>query len=105
MLGKSAGKPATHPCARLWLTLVALVALNLGAAAQADAQVIGFKIGPTFANLDVDDDEDAGRLTSFGGGGFIRFGLGGLSVQPEILVVTKGAETDFGGGDDIALKI
>jgi hypothetical protein len=66
-------------------------------AAPAAAQTIGFKVGPTFANLDIDDDaSEPESLTSFGGGGFIRFGL----LQVELLALTKGAEQsfDFGAG-------
>ncbi len=68
-------------------TMLALVA------APAAAQTIGFKIGPTFANLDIEDDDTPETLTSFGGGGFIRFG----ALQLELLALTKGAEMDLDG--------
>ena len=74
-----------------------LLSLLLGlSAAPAAAQTIGFKLGPTFANLDVSDDggEEPETLTSFGGGGFIRFGM----LQLELLAVTKGAELSFDDG-------
>ena len=74
---------------------------------SAQGLVIGFKVGPTFSNLDVSDDEneEENRLTSFGGGGFIRFSLGRLSIQPELLALTKGSEVDGPGDDDFKIKI
>jgi hypothetical protein len=89
-------------------TLVAATAIALAASASAaSAQlVIGAKLGATFSKVDVDDDEtNESRLTSFGGGGFIRFGLGGLSIQPEILALTKGTEFDSSGDDDGKIKL
>lgn len=82
----------------LLLTLL----LTLGAAPAA-AQTIGFKIGPTFSKLDIEDvDGDAiDNLTSFGGGGFIRFGMGGLNLQAEVLAITKGLSVeDVVGNED-----
>ncbi len=84
--------------------LVFLTLLLALCAAPAAAQTIGFKVGPTFANLDVSDNagEDPETLTSFGGGGFIRFGM----LQLELLAVTKGAELtlDDGSGGTITGK-
>jgi hypothetical protein len=74
--------------------LVFLALLLALTAAPAAAQTIGFKIGPTFSKLDIEGDDTAETLTSFGGGGFIRFGLGGLSLQAELLALTKGAEQE-----------
>jgi len=73
--------------------LTLLLALS---AAPAAAQTIGFKIGPTFSKLDIEDaDDDAiDGLTSFGGGGFIRFGMGGLNLQAEVLAITKGLSVE-----------
>ena len=82
-----------------WKT-VASTALIAGALAaepnSASAQlVLGAKVGATFSQIDVDPDEgDLKRLTSFGGGGFLRFGMAGLSLQPEVLAVTKGAKVE-----------
>jgi hypothetical protein len=75
----------------------------VGVGAQAaSAQTIGFKVGPTFSKLSVDDDgidePDPETLTSFGGGGFIRFGFAGLSLQTELLAFTKGAKQEFDDG-------
>jgi hypothetical protein len=82
---------------------IALFILLLGiCAAPASAQTIGFKIGPTFSKLDFDADEAndfAESLTSFGGGGFIRFGMAGLALQAEVLAITKGTEFEFGTDD------
>ncbi len=80
--------------------LLLLLALGLSAAPAA-AQTIGFKIGPTFSKLSVEDDpteEDPETLTSFGGGGFIRFGFAGLALQAEVLALTKGAKQTFSDG-------
>lgn len=74
--------------------LVFLGLLLAFSAAPAAAQTIGFKLGPTFSKLHVDDDDTAETLSSFGGGGFIRFGAGGVSLQAEVLALTKGAELE-----------
>ena len=67
--------------------------------------VLGAKVGATFSNVDQDPEEfDSKRLTSFGGGGFLRFGLAGLSLQAELLALTKG--TKFEDADEsIELKL
>lgn len=86
---------------RKFVFLMLLLALS---AAPAAAQTIGFKIGPTFSKLDFegDLDDDLDNLTSFGGGGFIRFGMGGLRLQAEVLAVSKGisAEDLINEGED-----
>lgn len=76
-------------------------------AAPADAQTIGFKLGASLGNLSIDGTTgDTDWTTSFAGGGFVRFGLGRLGIQPEILSVRKGAEYDGATDeDDEALKI
>jgi hypothetical protein len=77
-----------------FVLLTLLLALG---AAPATAQTIGFKLGPTFSKIDFEDDatDDAiDNLTSFGGGGFIRFGMGGLNLQAEVLAITKGISVD-----------
>jgi hypothetical protein len=76
------------------------VMLVAGTVTAADAQTIGFKVGPTFSKLDVDDDggDEPETLSSFGGGGFIRFGFAGLSLQAEVLALTKGAKLSFDDG-------
>ena len=91
---------------KLMTKLFFVLALLGVAAVAADAQTIGVKLGPTFSKLNIEDapDSDDGgpeTLTSFGGGGFIRFGLGGLNLQAELLALTKGAsqsveDPDFG---------
>jgi hypothetical protein len=78
--------------------LVLVLQLTLGAAAvPALAQSIGFKLGPTFSKFSVEDTSEGEpeNLTSFGGGGFIRFGFAGLSLQAEVLALTKGASQTF----------
>jgi hypothetical protein len=75
------------------------VALLAASAAGADAQTIGFKLGASMSNLSIDGTTgDSDYSTGFVGGGFVRFGLGRLGIQPEILSVTKGAEFDGGEG-------
>jgi hypothetical protein len=92
-------------CTRI-LTLATLVGIAASAATPAHAQVIGFKLGPTFSSLEVDDDDsDEHRITSFGGGGFIRFSFGTFGIQPEIMAVTKGADIDGPGDDDLQLQL
>ena len=88
---------------------VALCALAFSslAVSQAHAQSIGFKLGATFSDMDADPDEgDTEQLKSFGGGGFIRFGMGGLSLQLEALALTKGSRaSDDDLGADVELKL
>lgn len=88
---------------------VALCALALSAltVSQAHAQSIGFKLGATFSDMDADPDEgDSEALKSFGGGGFIRFGMGGLSLQLEALALTKGSKASDEDLDaDVELKL
>ena len=87
---------------------MAVALVTLVTALPASAQTIGFKIGPTFANIDVEDDQGStqSNLTSFGGGGFVRFGMAGLALQAELLAVTKGTKyDDLIGDDDLDLKI
>jgi hypothetical protein len=68
----------------------ALLAQQQSGAAQV---VLGAKLGMTWANIDEDPEElETGSLSSFGGGGFLRFGLGGISIQTELLALTRGAE-------------
>lgn len=76
-------------------------------AASAQAQTtIGFKLGGSLSKLEIDGStEGTDWNTGFMGGGFIRFGLGRIGLQPEILSVTKGAESDSETGDDGSLEI
>jgi hypothetical protein len=76
--------------------IVAAAAFAVFGASDIGAQTIGFKVGASFANWDVEDDlggPDTDQFSAFMGGGFIRFGLGRIGFQPELLVVTRG--TDF----------
>ncbi len=79
----------------------------LGEQHIAAAQVVlGAKVGVTFSTLSVEDDNtEQSRLMSFGGGGFLRFGVGGLSLQPELLAVTKGSRIEDVSGLDVKLKL
>jgi hypothetical protein len=63
------------------------------AAANSQAQTIGFKLGPSFSTMSTDEPGvSVSTLTKFTGGGFVRFGMGTLAVQPELMYVTKGAK-------------
>ena len=80
---------------RLVTTIICSFAL-LCAAVPAGAQTIGFKLGMTSSKFELDPDQEGQEsLSSFGGGGFIRFGLGQLKLQAELLALTKGAETSI----------
>jgi hypothetical protein len=74
-------------------------------AETAQAQTFGFKVGPTWSEIDFDSDDpneedpDNDYLSSFGGGGFIRFGFAGLTLQAEVLALTKGVRNTSGSGD------
>jgi hypothetical protein len=90
----------------LGVMVAAVIGMNAAAATPAHAQVIGFKLGPTFSSLEMNDNGSSeNRLTSLGGGGFIRFALGGLSIQPEIMALTKGSDVDGPGDNDIQLQL
>jgi opacity protein-like surface antigen len=84
------------------IKLLATAAVAAGALfaleAPVSAQTIGFKVGPTFSKFDVSDSDDTFEtLKSFGGGGFLRFGMAGLAMQAEALAITKGAEVSQAG--------
>jgi opacity protein-like surface antigen len=92
------------------IRMLATIAVAAGALftfqSALHAQTIGFKVGQTFSKLDAEDDDDVEQdfLKKFAGGGFIRFGLGGLGMQAELLAVTKGFKTsdedaDFGNAE------
>lgn len=78
---------------RLYLAFALGIAMLAATASTTSAQTIGFKLGASFANLS-EDGTTIGGLTGFAGGGFVRFGMGRIGVQAELLTVTKGAEED-----------
>lgn len=91
---------------RLSFVSIAGAAALAFSASAADAQTIGFKLGASLSNLKIGETTGpTDYTTGFMGGGFIRFGIGRLGIQPEILSVTKGAEMDVDQGDDETLKI
>jgi len=76
--------------------VLAFSALAVSAdSAQAQDLEIGFKLGAAFANLTnpfEPGEPDPERITTFAGGGHLRFGLTPtFSLQPELLFVRKGA--------------
>lgn len=78
------------------MVFATVVAAAVVGASSASAQTIGFKVGPSFANWNMEDEDgteiEGETLTSFMGGGFIRFNMGRLGIQPELLYVTRGTE-------------
>lgn len=61
---------------------------------EAQGMTIGFKLGASFSNVSIDPDEDTKSLTAFTGGGFLRFPLGPVQLQPELMYITKGFKID-----------
>ena len=96
---------------KLFAAMVVTAGSFMAFAAPASAQTFGFKLGPTWANLDAEGDDDGlNRLQSLGGGGFVRFGMMGIGMQAEVLAMTKGSSQDvedIDGNDvgDIDLKL
>jgi outer membrane protein with beta-barrel domain len=84
-----------------WMCGLAMVTTAMFASAsESSAQVIfGAKVGYTQADMVFEPDTETNRLASFGGGGFLRFGAGSVSFQPEIVVLTKGAVEPVITGD------
>ena len=82
--------------------LAAFTACAVLGASDIAAQTIGFKVGASFANWNIEEDNlevASDAITAFMGGGFIRFGSGRIGFQPELLVVTRGAEFAAEAGD------
>lgn len=77
---------------RIAPTALVLISLFAGAR-QADAQIIGFRLGAAYSTLDVDDDATRRGATGLAGGAYIRFGLSDrLGLQVELLSMPKGAD-------------
>lgn len=89
---------------RSLLSFFAVTALVLASATPSQAQVIGVKLGASFANLDA-ENADTERITGFAGGGFLRFGGGRIGLQLELLSVTKGADFVAAAADNPELRI
>ena len=92
-----------------YLAAFALAGLLTNAAPlAAQAPSIGFKLGSTWSKVDVDQpdgDDGIDWMSAFGGGGFIRFGMGGLGLQVDVLALTKGAEVVDAAEGDVNFKI
>jgi hypothetical protein len=75
-------------------TALVMAAALLAWSPAAHAQIVGFKLGASFSNLDMEDDgRTRNAVTAFTGGGYLRLGLGDrLGLQVEVLSVTKGAD-------------
>ena len=80
---------------RFAVLVFAALVIPAATAAQSNPAVLGAKVGWSLSTLDTDPDggeQDA--LGSLTGGGFLRFGMGRFALQPELMVVTKGAQTE-----------
>jgi len=86
-------------------TLVAtacLIALLPCSAAAQDS--FGVKGGMTFGDIpkigDVIDElgTSTGQRIGYAAGGFLNFGFGGFSIQPEVLYTQKGVKVEVAGG-------
>lgn len=93
--------------------LLIAVALLAGLAAPATGQMgsgleIGFKAGPTFSTVSVEDDEgvDFSNRIAFGVGAFLRIPLGSMiAFQPELLYVGKGTKATGEELEDVELGV
>jgi hypothetical protein len=79
-----------------------LVALALGllgtAPAEAQSRTIGFKMGPSFSKMSLEEDDEGQKwLAKFTGGGFLSLDMGSFRLQPELTYVTKGGSWEEGG--------
>lgn len=93
---------------RRLLCVLLSTAATFATAAPSSAQSIGFKLGASISTLSISDDSDNSDIksaTSFGGGGFIRFDMGRIGIQAEVLSMTKGADIDVPGDDDTNYRI
>lgn len=79
------------------LVLAASLFALMGVTSKVSAQgpVLGAKLGASWSNFKVDDDDgEQSRLSSFTGGGFLRFDFGRVGLQPELMIVTKGSKVE-----------
>ena len=92
-----------------YMTAIAIAgAMAIAAPVAVQAQTIGFKLGSTWSKVDIDQpdgDDGIDYMSAFGGGGFIRFGVGGLGLQVDVLALTKGAEVIDAADGDVNFKL
>lgn len=86
--------------------LVALFALMAGAPLAAQGMQLGLKGGITSSTLTGDDVDDPESLNSFSGGLFATFAVSPqFALQPELLLVSRGAGEEFEGArGDLKLR-
>ncbi|HSJ09172.1 MAG TPA: porin family protein [Longimicrobiales bacterium] len=91
---------------RTFISFIAGAAF-IGFAGAAEAQTIGFKLGASISKVTTEqEDEGIDSRTAFSGGGFMRFGMGRIGIQPELMFMGKGyAINDVSGDDDLELKL
>lgn len=93
----------------LLLTGLLLIGIssNLNAQLTEGKVRFGLKLGVSGSNLyDDANAEDRKSRVGFTGGGFAKIPIAKmLSLRPEVLFTTKGAEYDFVGGNTSALKL
>jgi len=95
-----------------WIVALALlIVCNLGWAATAEKKTAaksmdicaGVKVGMSLANLSGDDIDGTSSKIGLAAGGFAGFGIGPLTIQPEVLYVQKGAQGE--DNSDVKLKL
>lgn len=81
-----------------YLFLIAFVTAPLWAQAQLDDSRFGVKGGVNFTNFYTGDVGDRNVKTGFNLGLFAELAVGDqFSIQPEVLLTTKGNKTDYSG--------
>ena len=89
---------------RFSFALLAGAAALTFSAAAAVAQTIGGRLGASMSKISEDGTTDGTDWTTqFMGGGFVRFNMGRLGIQPELLYVTKGAALEGEVDGDIGI--
>src|SRR5262245_26962478 len=87
---------------------VLLLLLFSGTPSTARAQVTaaGVKLGANFSKAIVDSDTEASldSRSGFVAGAFVRFGMHGFALQPEVVFSMKGGQQPA-GSDQFALKL
>jgi hypothetical protein len=72
---------------------------------HAQGATLGAKLGLSMSKFSIENaEEDLENVNSIMGGGFLRFGMGRISIQPELMVVTRGfGVSDTDGEADLKL--
>ena len=81
---------------KIFLTLSAALLI---CSVHSQGVTAGLKAGVNSTNFTGDFETDKKSLSGFHAGGFVNIRLGGISVQPELLVSTAGAKIGEGESD------